>query len=458
MKQHSFSMKLACSLTATLLFAGCMTAQDYVRKGEESSKFENSVKYFEKALELEPENIELRKTIAQNYARKGEESSKFEESVRYFDRALELDPDNIELKKSIATRYIPEIKKNNGERRKELFENARKLEPDNLDIYYANAYALLVRDRDHMAATKVFEEVLEKDPKFQCKKGDMVIAGSTFGFKNTSQFSKTWNGLLVENLSLFFPIGVGYYDTADKKNSGLSQTDKNNFLEKSLQSLQKGYDLDITQGRNNTQEAKTLYLLQMARTAERKEDYDLAIRYYTTFLNDSSIKLDKSGISDKRQPLYAKANQQTPAVASSTPPSSGSTSNQQNHPAPVDWTGSTEIGIAAEVGGVYKLNFTEGKPGYEIAIQVPPYYKSVKIFTEGNLDTDIVVSPMYILAEMMGTSKMPTDAVIENDQSSSDLNASINFPTIPQGGKIFIALKEKNNKKGIFILVVQGSR
>jgi tetratricopeptide (TPR) repeat protein len=456
MKRHPLTVKLACSLMAVLLLAGCMTAQDYVKKGEESPKFEESVKYFNRALELEPDNIDLRKSIARDYASKGEKSSKFEESVRYYEKALELDPDNIELRKSIAAKYTSEIKKNSGKKRIELFEKAIKLDPDNTDIYFANAYALCLRDVDYLATARAFEDILEKAPEFQLPNNQMGAKGTVFGLKSSDLIH-------MDKCSPLLVIGISYYD-ATGATFKLSPMEKNSLLTKSLQSLLKGYELDITQGQNNTQEAKTLYLLQMARTAERIEDYELAIQCYTTFLNDSSIKLDKAGISEKRQPLYAKAGQQPSAVASSTPPSSGSTSNQQNRPAPVDWTGSTETLHVVEVGSVYRLKFSSrlNSPVHTFAMDVPPYIRTVTAFTESNLDTVIEWGGgMMFLFEMMGNIVKPTDIIIVDDQSSTNRNASITFPTIPQGPagrKIEFSVEEKNGREGDFILVIQGTR
>jgi len=458
MKSNFLTVKPACFLTAVILLAGCMTAQDYVKKGQESFNFEKSVNYFNRALELEPDNIELRKSIAQEYAKRGEKSTWFDESVNYFNKALELVPDNIELKQSMAVKYIPEIIKNKDKKRADLFEKARVLDPDNMDIYYANGIALLVRDIDFRAAVNTFEEVLKNSPDFRCKSG---IAYNVFnlGFKNTGQFRNDW--LLYENMSLLSVIGVTYYDLA-RKDSNLSQAEKNDILDKSLQSLLKGFDLDIVQGKNNTETAKTIYLLQIARSAELKGDYQLAIQYYTAFLNDSSIKFDKTGISDKRQPLYAKAGQEAPAVASSAPPSPAPPPSQQNRPAPIDWTGLTEFAHGVEVGGVYKLKFSPNLDMHVFAVNVPPYIKSVTVFTEGDLDTVLAWGGyMLDLVEMMGGIVRPTDMIIVDDQSATDRNSRITFPTILEGGegrKIGFNVTEKNGKNGTFTLVIQGNR
>jgi len=439
MKSNLLKVKPACFLTAAILLAGCMTAQDYVKKGEESSKFE--------------------------------------ESVNYFNRALELEPDNIELRRSIAAKYIPEIKKNKGEKRADLFNKARALDPDNPDIYFANAYALYVRDKDYRAGANASEEILKKNPEFRVPSNvpsneSMFINGSTFGFKNTSQFSQ--NRLPLGNMSLLFFIGTAYYDVVSINGSKLSQAEKNNILDKSLQSLQRGYDLDIVQGKNNTEIAKTLYLLQMARTAELKGDYQLAIQNYTTFLNDSSIRLDKAGISDKRQPLYARAGQQAPAVAANTPPgqqrqpapaaASNPPPSQQNRPAPIDLTGQREYGFGGEIGRVYRLRFSStGLNKHEFAVDVPPYIRSVTVFTEGDLDTVIEWGgALTDLLELAGIFRKPTDMIIVDNQSATDRNARITFPSIPvnQGGsrKIGFTVTEKNGREGTYILVIQGNR
>jgi tetratricopeptide (TPR) repeat protein len=471
MKKSKSMVKFVCFLTVAIIIVGCMTAQDFVRKGEASAKFEESVKYFDKALDIDPDNIELRKSIAQEYVKKGEASTKFDESDKYFIKAFGLDPDNVDLRNSFATIYIPEIKNKKGKEREDLYKKASTLAPDNLDIYHANGYALLLRDSDFLAAAKVFEEILEKDQNYRCKE-DMIIPGSLFGFKNATQFSGTtstgikYTGLNLAKCSLFFPLGVAHFDAANS-NSKLSLSEKNNAWEKSLHYLQKGYDIDIRQGRNNTQEAKILYLLQMARTAERMEDYATAIQYYTTFLNDNSIKFDKAGISEKRQPLYAKVGQSSPAVVSSSQSNSNPASNQQNRPTPVDWTNKTEYTHAVDVGGVYRLRFSASDgPGalHMFAMNVPPYVKTVTVFTEGDLDTVIEWGGiMSFTLEFAGRIKRPTDMVIVENQSPTNRNAHATFPTIPvfptnNSKTLEFTVSEKNGRTGEFIVIIQGSR
>jgi len=431
MKSNFLMLKLVCFLTTVILLAGCMTAQDYVKKGVKSKNFY--------------------------------------ESERNFNKALELNPYDLEMNKTIAVKYVPEIQKNKGERRAELFEKAQSLDPENLDILYANGYALYFRDRDFRAAANVYEEILKLNPDYRCKNiGNWGVPAGTFGFKNTNQFSKTSGRLSVENVSLSFLVGVAYHDYVN--DSKLSQTVKTELLEKALHYLLNGYEMDIDRGGYNTPIAKTLYLIQMARTAELNGDYEIALQSYSAFMSDSSITLDKNGIRDKMQPLYSKVNQQSPAVASNTtptPPVTGSSSNQQKRPAPIDMTGDqANFAHGVEVGGVYKFKIPAKWNQLEFIMVVPPYIKSVTIFTEGDLDTEIQWGGMTsLMATMMGMfPEEPKDMIITDDQSASDRNASVKFPTIPVSSKdgsrkLAVTVTEKNKKSGgIFTLVIQGSR
>jgi len=420
MKKNLIAVKFVCCMTMALFLAGCMTAQYYAKKGEENSKFEKSVEYFEKALELEP--------------------------------------DNVEIKKSFAVKYIPEIRANSGEKRKRLFEKAIALDPDNLDIYYANAYAVFSKEKQY-SSVNLFEELLEKDPKYKVKPNDISVKGSMVGLKNV-------NKVPLGNCSLHFLVGTLYFDAANDKDSKLSSSEKNNLVKKSLENLLAGMEIDITQKQNDTQEARTAYWLQIARTFELSGDYETAIDAYTAFLNDSSIKLDKTGISGKRQELNAQAKQQPPAVASGN--SSGSSSSSGQRPQAVDMTGKADF--TADVGGVYKLSFSAEISRQHVAIQVPPYIKSVTVSTEGNLDTVMelaendyslmetfsMLNPKVV--ERLNIVKKPTDAVFTDNQSSTNLNARVVFPSIPQGNAFFLDISEKNGKTGTYTLVIQGTR
>ena len=365
-----------------------------------------------------------------------------------------------------AQEFITRIKGSKGQERENLFQKAIMQYPDNLDISFANGFAILVSDINYNDAIKIFEEILEKDPVYKVLPAFMAISGSTLGLKNTNQFSylhngRTQYGMLLENLSLHYPIAVAYYDEANRSSSRPSQTERNRLLENSLQHLQIGYDLDIIQSRNNTQLAKTLYLLQIARTAELKEDYATAIQHYTTFLDDKSITFDKAGISDKRQPLYAKARQSSPAVASTA--GSSSTSSQQNSSSPadiIDLTSQIQDGYVLEIGKTYRLQF-DLLPFKTCIINAPRAYKTIVITTDGNVDTIMMLDAETAAEQLnVGMERFNINSSVIDNISENNLNSQITFSNVTVQQLLCFKIVNKNvwGIGDIITVTVQGNR
>jgi len=336
-----------------------MTAQSYVDKGNKAKTNEQKEENYNKALELEPDNMVIRRAVSANFFTMGR-ANRGTGAIRYFDRALELDPDNTELKKSIVANYISRLKGSRGSDRIAFFTKAIELDPDNLEIYFANGFALWVNEKNHSASLQSWEEISVKEPLYKVPANYLIFPiapRNKFGFTNTNQFRPN-NGIRFDNFSIMGLIGELQYWVVEE-NIVSSEAEKKIFLEKASQNLQKGFELDITQRSNNTQEAKTLYLMMMARVAFLMGDYAESLRSYNAFLNDSDIKFDKAGIAQARDVIQEK-NLEFLAI-----------NNPNSAKAQYDWA--------------YFLNFTKSNDSqaaifYERALAIDPSFRVTQGF------------------------------------------------------------------------------
>jgi tetratricopeptide (TPR) repeat protein len=255
----------SCLVLAMLIFAGCAGAADYIAKGKESTSLVDAEYYYLKAMVLEPNNAKNEKIINEDLIR----------------------------------RYAQLIKKGDDE----AYQKALDLEPDNPDIYFARGWYYYYEKKDNQAAIKEWELALKKNPNYPVKNSVQGInipanAAGKIGLKNLK------NDLAVTDMSLNFMLGLAYYELVTRTLVPAAAFSES--LDSAIAAFKKGYNLDITEGRHNTKDAKTLYLLYSGDVLVRKGDHAGAVKTYADFVNAKDIDYDKSGISAILQDLRAK--------------------------------------------------------------------------------------------------------------------------------------------------------
>jgi hypothetical protein len=294
MKSCVFLAGLVC--TAAWLFFGCASAESLVQKGRESSSLADAEKYYQEALEREPENAAIRETVnaelSKRYFDAGKASSSLAGAEKYYAQALERDPGSAELKKSINAdlfrRYLPVIK-NGGTEGDKAYEKAVAIDPDNADMYYNRGYDFYVKRGNHAAVPEFWLKALEINPSYSSSDFNIPPAMVlNIGLRNLK------NNLSLKNASLYFMLGIAYHDIV--KHKKVSDSEFGGYYEKAADAFKKGYDIDIVQGKNNTQDVKAAYLVFIADVLAKSWNFKEAIDYYRELYNARDITYDKSGV------------------------------------------------------------------------------------------------------------------------------------------------------------------
>lgn len=161
--------------------------------------------------------------------------------------------------------------------------------PNNAKAHYDLGYYHAYTQRGRwVAAAKSFEKVLELDPNYR------VGASFEVSPQNASRIGiETTTKIIFSNFSLSYLLADMYRTSATSTNTDIdiavSENDKQNTLEKALAMLRRGYEIDITNGRNNNINLKIIYLGDIARTLDRLGRTDEANSTYTELSKITTI-------------------------------------------------------------------------------------------------------------------------------------------------------------------------
>jgi len=137
------------------------------RKLKNDKKYEESIEILEKLFKKESQSEEIKKELINVFLSYGiflsdEFIMEFEKSIKYFNKILEIDPNNYRAIYNIGIAHF-----NMGDMNKAMraYNDAIKIKPDYKHCYYN--IALIYEVKDNLKdALKFYKKALEIDPKF----------------------------------------------------------------------------------------------------------------------------------------------------------------------------------------------------------------------------------------------------------------------------------------------------
>jgi Flp pilus assembly protein TadD len=161
---------LAC-LCIVLALAACgSTAEDHFRQGNEFSQsgdFDKAVEEYQRALELEPENVDAMSNLGVAYYN----LDQLAEAIEQYSKALELAPRDADIHSNLAAAHVQKYQQSGApaqlESALEEYTEAVELEPNLAEAHFGLGvvYLLLQRNDEAILAFARFQELdTGKDP------------------------------------------------------------------------------------------------------------------------------------------------------------------------------------------------------------------------------------------------------------------------------------------------------
>ena len=178
--------------------------------------------------------------------------------------------------------------KQNEERAKEqTLQKAITDDPNNARPLYDQGWYRYSNNKN-VTAAESWEKALKLDPNYRVK-DERVWSVST-----ASEYGVATSGnIRINDFSLQMQLAYAYYDAATKSgtspDSVVAAKDKNAALEKALALFRSGYNIDITGGKNNSKNLKTVYLGTIAKTLDLLGRKDEAIAAYIELYRHTEI-------------------------------------------------------------------------------------------------------------------------------------------------------------------------
>ena len=148
--------------------------------------------------------------------------------------------------------------------------------PNDAEAQYEWGKYLLFIKKDFVQAASVFERALAIDPDYR----------ATIELHWTPATAAI-NGILVtenvffDDCSLFLMLGDALEGSTRTRSTGVfAEEDKQNALEKALAVFRRAYEIDITGGKNPSENLKIVYLAYMAGTLDNLNRQDEALEVY----------------------------------------------------------------------------------------------------------------------------------------------------------------------------------
>jgi Flp pilus assembly protein TadD len=146
------------------------SARDHFRQGNEFSEsgdFEAAVEEYKKALELEPENVDVMSNLGVTYYNLGQ----LDEAIEQYTKALELAPRDADIHSNLAAAYVQTYQQGGAqdqlESALEEYTEAVDLEPSLAEAHFGLGvvYVLLQRNAEAIRSFVRFQELdTGKDP------------------------------------------------------------------------------------------------------------------------------------------------------------------------------------------------------------------------------------------------------------------------------------------------------
>ena len=159
------TLLLLIGLLGLLALTGCgPEAKGHFQQGNEyyeAMQFAEAAEEYEKALELEPENVDVMSNLGATYYRLGE----LDKAIEVYTRAIAIAPKDAGIRSNLAAAYVqkqgPDGGTNYLDMALEQYQEAIKLEPDLAEAHYGagTVYALMGRVKEAIQAFVKFQEV-----------------------------------------------------------------------------------------------------------------------------------------------------------------------------------------------------------------------------------------------------------------------------------------------------------
>ena len=165
MRNTHRAILLLIGLLGLLALAGCgPEAKGHFQEGNEyyeAKQFAEAAEEYEKALELDPDNIDVMSNLGATYYSLG----KLDEAIEIYTRAITIAPEDAGIRSNLAAAYVQKQGPDGGtdylEMALEQYLEAIELAPDLAEAHYGvgTVYALMQRVDEAIKAFETFQEV-----------------------------------------------------------------------------------------------------------------------------------------------------------------------------------------------------------------------------------------------------------------------------------------------------------
>jgi tetratricopeptide (TPR) repeat protein len=165
------ALLLLVGLLSSLALTACgQTAEGHFRKGNEFAEavqFAEAAEEYEKALELEPDNVDVMSNLGVTYYRLGE----LDKAIEIYTKAIAIAPEDADIHSNLAAAYVQKQEPGATDQLDmalEQYQTAIELAPDLAEAHYGAGavYALLGRIEEAIQAFERFQELdTGTDPK-----------------------------------------------------------------------------------------------------------------------------------------------------------------------------------------------------------------------------------------------------------------------------------------------------
>jgi tetratricopeptide (TPR) repeat protein len=181
----------------------------------------------------------------------------WDKAIADFEAVLRIDPKNSQAKRILEemrkkkTTLTDTSTKPQQQNEEERLKDAINANPNNPKLYWDLA-EYYVSQRKNALAVAEYEKIVEIEPTYRLSQEDgwkwTASNAAYFGIKSDEKIS-------INNFSVYLMLAAYYFDSAS--------------YEKALASYRKGYEIDITNGKNNNKNLQSMYLGAIGLTLDR---------------------------------------------------------------------------------------------------------------------------------------------------------------------------------------------
>jgi tetratricopeptide (TPR) repeat protein len=164
-RTRTVALLLLVWLLISLALTACgQTAKGHFQKGNEFSEamqFTEAAQEYEKALELDPDNVDVMSNLGVTYYRLGQ----LDEAINIYTQAIAIAPEDADIRSNLAAAYVQKQEPGGAAGQLDLaleqYQKAIELAPDLAEAHYGAGavYALLGRIDEAIQAFERFQEL-----------------------------------------------------------------------------------------------------------------------------------------------------------------------------------------------------------------------------------------------------------------------------------------------------------